>query len=143
MSSIVIDTCVMTLYDTPMDPAYKELFQWVTETGTLVISNHLLHEYNRSGNQKIFVLIERLMRHEESIRLVKVSNDDIKSFKDDKKFNYQCNVEDIANARLVFISERKKIVTHDTKLTKDINKFKKINGIKPEAKKQPPSEFYK
>ncbi|ARU27070.1 DUF2492 family protein [Cellvibrio sp. PSBB006] len=142
MTSIVIDTCVMSLYDTPMDPTYKDLFSWLFENGTLVISQHLLNEYNRSNNYKIFVLLEHLMRHEEHKRLVKIPNDQINQFKEDKKFKYTCNQEDINNARLVFLSERKKLITHDKPLTTDVNKFKKVDGIKPKATKQPSTDFY-
>lgn len=142
MSSIVIDTNVMTLYDAPIEPTYAELFKWLLSTGSLCISHHLLIEYMRSGNRNITILLAELKKHAENNRLIEVPKTDIKNFKDDKKFKYSCNHEDINHARLTFLSPRKKIITEDTKLKDDINKFKQISGIKPVAAAKPASSFY-
>ena len=142
MSSIVIDTNIMSLYDAPIEPSYAELFRWLEKTGVLYVSQHLLTEYGRTGNQNIMILLAQLGKHAGNNRIIKISKDDIKMFKDDKRTKYTCNKEDINHARLTFLSPRKKMITEDGKLTKDINRFKKVSGIKPSAVEKPDASYY-
>ncbi len=142
MKSIVIDTCIMRLYDNPIDPVYKDFFNWITHDGTLIISQGLLVEYLRTGNKNISLLLDKLNKNNEKKRLIKIDSKDLKKFKDDKNFNYTCNTEDQMHAKLVFLSNRKKLVSQDGKLIIDINNFHKVGGIKPEAVKRPSKEFY-
>lgn len=139
MSDIVIDTQIMRLYDAPGDPKYKALFLWVATSGTLRISQKLLTEYFGTGNRLLGPLIDKLLREG---RLQKTSTDSLKKFSLDKGFKYSCNNKDIWHAKLVFISHRKKLVSHDNNLRRDVNKFRKIDGIKPLAVKTPPPDFY-
>jgi len=127
-NDIVIDTNVMGLYDSPKDENIKRLFRWLRSDGILTMSKRLLTEYGRSGNQKIFVLINELQRKG---RYNLISNSEIDSFTEDKHFNYKSNYKDRAHARLVFLSIRKKLIALDSPLVDDVNSFKKINGIKP------------
>lgn len=142
MTSIVIDTCVLRLYDSPADPIYKDLFYWIKSEGKLCISKKLVQEYVATGNRNITLLLTELSKNSDNMRLKWVENSEIKSFKEDKTYRYTCNIEDINHARLVFLSERKKMISQDKKLIDDINGFKKISGIKPEAAKHPTKDFY-
>lgn len=135
---LVVDSCVMRLFDTPSDPNYQILFQWIKEVGTLCVSNPLINEYNRHGNQLVWALLNYLGTQN---RLNKISNNDLKSFNLDKNFSYSCNGEDISHARLTFCSTRKKLVSFDGKLRDSVNGFKRVNGIKPKAVKTPSSDF--
>ncbi|ACX96366.1 hypothetical protein Hneap_1536 [Halothiobacillus neapolitanus c2] len=143
LSSIVIDTCVIRLYDAPLDPKYCELFNWINTEGTLYISQKLLNEYVSTKNRNIDILLAMLVKNEEKIRIVRISKNQINTFKIDKNFNYTCNNEDIDHSRLVFLSPRKKLISQDLKLISDINRFKKVDGIKPSATKHPDPAFYK
>lgn len=142
MSSLVIDTCVLRLYDAPADPVYKDLFKWLTETGKLCVTQKLLNEYYGTGNRNIEILLAEFNRNSEDIRLIKFNKNQIEGFADDKNYNYSCNIEDRYHAKLVFLSPRKKMVTQDNKLTNDINGFKKIDKIKPIALSHPEKSFY-
>lgn len=139
-NDIVIDTQVMRLYDTPSDPKYKFLFTWLANgCGKLAVSHKLLNEYYGTTNILVGVLINKLVSEG---RLLKVSNNQLKNFNLDKHYKYTCNAKDVDHARLVFLSNRKKLITHDKPLAKDVNGFRKINKIKPTALKNPPQNYY-
>jgi hypothetical protein len=140
-NDIVIDAQVIRLYDAPSDPKYKDLFTWIAKgCGKLAVSQKLLVEYYRTQNHLVGVLINQLIAEG---RLHKVGAMPLKQFKHDKHYGYTCNQEDIHHARLVFTSNRKKLVTHDQALCNDVNGFKKIDGVKPMAVKQPTQDFYR
>lgn len=136
---IVIDTNVIRLYDKPKDKRFLAFFKWLREKGTLGVSKKLIAEYGGTGNRLIFVLINELQKKG---RYDLIPNKKIKEFKKDKNFNYTCNNKDIYHARLVFLSKRKLLVGFDTKLVNDINRFKKVDGVKPKACKKPSPGFY-
>ncbi|MGB2519093.1 hypothetical protein [Shewanella algae] len=142
MTSIVIDTCVLRLYDAPLDPNYTNLFRWVQSAGTLYVSQKLVNEYIGTGNRNIQILLSALVKHADNIRLVKLKKSDIESFDEDKRYNYTCNKEDVYHAKLVFLSPRKKLVSQDRKILADVNGFKKVNGIQPAAEIRPQPAFY-
>lgn len=152
MSSIVIDTCVMRLYNAPLDPKYLNLFKWLTERGELYVSQKLVNEYMGTGNRNINILLSQMTRNssESNIKvepelkptIVKISKKSIEGFIADKRYNYTCNIEDRYHAKLVFLSPRKKLISQDKKILSDINGFKKINGIKPSAETKPDPIFY-
>lgn len=146
-NSIVIDTCVMRLYDTPADPIYKELFLWLNNHGELYVSKKLVQEYLGTGNRHLSILFSELTRNadlksKKHPKLTLIKKNVIDGFKKDKSFTYTCNIEDVFHAKLVFISPRKKIVSQDKKLIHDINKFNKVDGIKPCAEAKPQPDFY-
>lgn len=130
MNDVVVDTNIARLFDAPADPKLKPLFLWLRDRGHLTISRNLINEYSRQGNRLLAVLLNDLG---EKKRLNRISNYDLKSFSDDKHFSYTCNVEDIYNARTVFLSFRKILVSFDSRLRTDVNSFRKIDGIKPRA----------
>jgi hypothetical protein len=136
---IVLDTNVMRLYDKPKDQIFVLLFKWLRTKGTLTMSRKMLNEYGGSGKQPIFVLINELQREG---RYNLVTNQALQNFNADRHFNYTCNFKDRNHARLVFLSYRKLLVAFDDKLTEDVNKFKKIDGIKPKACQKPSPDFY-
>lgn len=148
MSSIVIDTCVMRLYNAPLDPKYMELFKWLTTSGELYITQKLINEYLGTQNRNVNILLTQLLRNSEESsasiypRAVKISKKNIDSFTDDKRYNYTCNKEDVYHAKLVFLSPRKKLISQDKKIVNDVNGFKKVDGIKPAAEIKPDPIFY-
>jgi len=133
---IVIDANVMRLYDKPKDTSIKRLFLWLRKSGTLACNRLLIAEYNRSSNPLIMTLINELQRDG---RYNLFANNTIYSFSMDTHFNYTCNRQDISNARLVFLSNRKRLVSFDKNLRKDINSFPKVSGTKPCACRVPNS----
>lgn len=136
MNDIVIDTNVARLFDAPADEKLKTLFIWLVDKGWLAVSQHLLNEYSRQGNRLLAVLIRDLA---ERGRLNRIANAELKEFQSDKHFAYCCNNGDIKNARTVFLSRRKILVSFDGNLRKDVNGFKKIDGIQPRAFDYPPA----
>ncbi|CDT85712.1 conserved hypothetical protein [Vibrio coralliirubri] len=142
MSSIIIDTCVLTHYQNPMDPNYKKLFSWVNDKGVLYVTQKLLNEYYGTGNQGIAVLLAELVKDADNIRLVKVKKNVIEGFTQDKRYNYTANIEDQYHAKLTFVSPRKKLISRDNKLINDVNGFSKVDKIQPEAIKVPDPDFY-
>lgn len=135
---IVIDSCVMRLYNAPGDPNFALLFEWIHSHGTLCISHPLINEYSRHGNPLVASLLDHLGKQN---RLHRIPNESIKNFSADKKYKYLCNKDDIPHAKLTFISTRKKLVSFDEKLRTSVSKFKKLDGIKPTATKVPSLEF--
>lgn len=140
--SIVIDTCVMRLYDAPADPKFKELFLWLQKSGSLVVSQKLIIEYIGTQNRNITILLNKFNLDANNKRIIKLEKEAIESFNEDRIFNYTCNIEDHYHARLVFLSPRKKLISQDNKIINDVNKFKKVDGIKPVATKNPTPDFY-
>src|SRR4051794_21507119 len=127
---VVVDSCVMRLYDTPGDPTLKYLFTWLHGNGTLCLSKPMLAEYNRHGNPLIAGLLSYLGMQD---RLVHITNPQIKEFDLDNHYNYLCNNADIRHARLTFLSNRKRLVSFDQKLRASVAGFKKVDGVKPRA----------
>lgn len=134
IKDIVIDANVMCLYDKPKYPSILALFEWLKSTGTLAVSKSLITEYMGSSNQLILVLINHLSRDN---RYHMYSKSELNAFTLDRHYNYTCNGKDVPHARLVLISYRKRLVSFDGNLINDINKFKKVNGIKPCACREP------
>jgi hypothetical protein len=137
---IVIDTNIIRLYDAPADSIFKQLFKWLGEQGSLVVSQKLVAEYEGIGNKLLAGLVARLIATK---RFIRVETHDIKAFTEDRRYRYTCNHEDRWHARLVFLSTRKLLVSRDNNLVNDVNGFRKINGIKPKATKSPEPDFYK
>ncbi|RXP98421.1 hypothetical protein EGL68_00560 [Vibrio parahaemolyticus] len=125
-----------------MDPKYIALFKWLKVTGKLCISQKLLNEYTGTGNRNITILLSELIKNSENVRLIKYSNAQLKEFNIDRRYKYTANREDREHAKLVFLSPRKKLISRDNKLIADVNGFKKVDGIQPEAQKIPDPTFY-
>lgn len=144
----------MRLYSAPLDPKYLVLFKWLTAKGELYVSQKLINEYVGTGNRNITVLLAQMLRNSTMNSnlqngspkimpsMVKVSKKSIEGFTDDRRFNYTCNIEDQYHSKLVFLSPRKKLISQDKKVVSDVNGFKKVSGIKPEAQIKPDQAFY-
>jgi len=140
MNDVVVDTNAMRLYPKPKDPLFKDFFHWLHNDGVLTLSMKLRQEYGRCRNDHIVIFLDSLRRVG---RLNEITNHMLNDFKQDSHFHYTCNIEDIPHARTVFLSARKKLIlAGDAKLGNDINNFPKVNGIKPEARRNPGSDFY-
>ena len=138
-ADIVIDSGVMRLYDNPKDERIRNLFGWLHAQGVLAVNQRLVAEYVGQGNRLVAALLDHLGRQ---ARLIRCSNAQLRAFKADRHFKYRCNIEDIDHARLVFISCRKRLVSFDNKLRLDINRFPRVNKIKPRAMARPSTEFF-
>ena len=135
---LVIDTNVLILYDNPPDEIFTDLFTWLANEGTLVVSQKLVVEYGRASHRLLPGLIDQLIKAK---RFIRIGSQEIKDF-NDQHYRYRCNSEDVWHARLVFLSPRKRLVSFDDKLVDDVNNFKKVQKIKPQATKVPTREFY-
>ena len=134
LKDVVIDTSVMRLYDKPKDPVFIKFFYWLRARGTLTSSRKLILEYGGTGNYRIFVLINELVRDG---RYNLVPKAKIEEFTQDRHFNYTCNRRDIPHVRLVLVSHRKRLISFDKRLINDVNYFPKVDGLKPCACSQP------
>jgi hypothetical protein len=139
VKDIVVDTNVIKLYNNPGDPLIRALFFWIRDHGTLTISQKMLIEYGGIGNRDLAGLLNRLQLDQ---RLNPIKTQEFKNFASDLHYSYTCNSKDRWVAKLVFLSFRKKLVANDKRLVNDINRFKKVNGIKPQATKSPNAQFY-
>ena len=139
LKDVVVDTNVIRLYETPDDPIIKAFFLWIRDHGTLTVSKKLLVEYFGIGNRDLAGLINRL-----SVvgRLKQIDASYLRAFSDDRHYTYTCNYKDRWHARLVFLSVRKLLVAGDKNLINDVNGFRKVDGIKPQATKSPKPDFY-
>jgi len=142
MSSLVVDTCVIRLYDLPLDPAYAELFKWIDEEGILYVNKKLVGEYISTGNRQVSILLQKLTKDSKKKRLIDIKKSEIERFDLDRNFRYTCNFEDQYHSKTVFLSPNKKLITQDKKLLGDVNRFKKVAGKKPEAVIRPKKDFY-
>ena len=125
---LVVDANVMRLYDKPKDKAIVALFKWIKKKGVLSVNQKLINEYAGSGNRLVMILINELIRDD---RLNRIQRKALSLFTLDRHFHYRCNRKDIIHARTVFLSNRKCCIAFDKKLREDINRFKKVDGIKP------------
>lgn len=133
---IVVDT---DCYVQKANPVFKRLFGWLRSQGTLTVSQKLITEYFRTDNRFIATLLNHLIRED---RLIRVRTQELKAFKQDKHYKYTCNGQDRWHARLVFLSHGKRLVSLDNRLVNDVNKFKKVDGVKPRACRYPKRQFY-
>ncbi len=131
---MVVDANVMGLYDNPDDPIFRRLFKWIYNTGVLTVSQKLKTEYGRINKPHIMILLSRLNLEG---RLNTISKSQLSAFTADEHFKYTCNYEDIVHAHTVFLSHRKRCITFDKKFRDDINRFKRVDGIKPCACREP------
>jgi len=139
LRDVVIDANVMRLYDRPKDKVFIVLFKWLRADGVLTVSQKLVMEYARADKPQIIILIGEMQREG---RYNLISTSAIRAFDADRHFKYTCNRDDISHARTVFLSFRKKMISLDRRLVSDINKFKKIDGVKPAACTKPKCKFY-
>jgi len=138
---IFIDNNIASRFTRPADPEYKKLIEWLmnnrkNEEGDeddrayLVVSQKLLSEYYRScrndfGKTSIPMIVDKLTKEG---RLVKITNQMIKDFKDTHFTNavvrnLRSNIEDRDHIPVVLLSERKFALTYDINFTYDLEHF--------------------
>jgi len=134
---LFIDNNVAKNFTNPMDPEYKELIAWLlknsgdkSKSAFLVVSNKLLQEYfssNRGANKgtNIAVIINVLTKQG---RLVKVTNQEIKSFQQRYFTNkivrkLRSNRKDWEHIPVVLLSDRKYALTLDKNFRYDLTEF--------------------
>lgn len=134
---IFIDNNIACRFSNPMDPEMKKLILWLmaydekrNDNAILVVSDKLLHEYfascqNAASASSIPMIVNQMVKEG---RLVKISNEEIKTFKN-KYFTkavvkkLHSNNEDRNHIPVVCLSERKYALTRDDKFTEDLKNF--------------------
>jgi len=130
-NDVVIDADRMCRYGMVGAGSLSRMFDWLNCCGGLCVSQHLVVEYGRQGSPFVAALLGRLIS---SGRLSKINKETIAAFGiEDRHYRYRCNADDIPNARLVFRSFRKLLISNDEKLRNDVNGFGVVNGILPRA----------
>ena len=138
---IFIDNNIASKFANPADPEYKALIQWLMnnhdisegaadDRAYLVVSQKLLAEYSRScrdaaGITSIPMIVNKLTQEG---RLVKITNQQIKDFKNKKKKKkvekkLQSNNEDREHIPTVLLSDRKFALTYDDNFKYDLEHF--------------------
>lgn len=137
MNNLIVDTCVMSSYDSPSRPEYIELYRWLSTEGKITVSPYLLSEYYQTKNRLLAILLESMSRHADRNRIIKIDKNKIDSFTKDRHFKYTCNGKDVNHARLTYLSQEKILVSEDSNLVQDVNRFPKVGKKKPFATKNP------
>lgn len=138
-NDVVIDADRMSRYGRTGSGSLSTMFQWLHCCGSLCVSRHLLVEYGRQNSMYISALLNKLMT---SGRLATIKRQTVEAFNVyDRHYRYTCNAEDIPNARLVFRSFRKVLISNDERLRKDVNDFGLVNGVQPKAYAAMPAEM--
>ncbi|RIV44019.1 hypothetical protein [Flagellimonas pelagia] len=162
MKDLFIDNNIAKNFASPIDQNYKDLISWINdfdqelvenepnkivEFAHLMVSQKLLVEYLKSSRNcskpnSIPSIIDRLTRQG---RLLKKSKEDIKDFIE-KNFSKKIeksllsNQEDHCHIATVLLSTRKKCLTYDENLTKDLIDFP---GFTVHVEKRPEKLNYK
>jgi len=144
LKDIFIDNNIAKNFSNPLDCEYKKFIKWLLKynpknplkNAYLVVSNKLLCEYSRTAGYphssiNIIIIIDKCTREG---RLNKISNSDIKNFKQKhfKKHVVQrltCNKSDWDHIPVVMLSERKYALSLDTNFRRDINNFPGFSAL--------------
>lgn len=155
---IFIDNNIACKFTNPADSKFKELIRWLMDNhdieeghnddrAYLVVSQKLLVEYSRScrddfGTTSIPMIIDKLTKDG---RLVKITNQDIKDFKNQHftktvEKRLHSNNEDRDHIPVVLLSDRKYALTYDENFTYDLEHFPGFSVI---VKSRPEDIDYK
>lgn len=140
---IFIDTNIAKNFSNPVDSEYKKLIQWLMKNDSerpeknayIVVSQKLINEYSRSSTNaksltNITVIISKMQKQG---RRIFINNQQIKDF-DNQYFtkkvlkNLQSNKEDQEHIPVVFLSDRKYVLTFDEKFSFDLTHFPKFSA---------------
>ena len=135
MKDIFIDTNIAKNFQNPLDPEYKKLLSWLLREGIWVVSQKLLVEYGRT-NQNIAVLTNKLLI-DGRLRIIPSTEHKQFTFTKREEKDLCCNNEDRWHLRTVLLSHRKIAIAIDENFRKDINGFRKIDGVQPQAVARP------
>ena len=133
MKDLFIDTNVsIKLNERPLQDAFRKLYIWLSESNDaeLVVSQKLRVEYCRScGNNSSFALI--LAHLTKNGRLKQFSKNEIENFKHEyfKRVSFKSNREDQDLIPVVFLSDRKYVLTFDKYFKDDILNFSGFRNI--------------
>lgn len=137
MKDILIDNNTALTFANPIEQESKDFIKWLEAEGALVCSNPLLREYHQSmrGNTSLTNILAIIAHLTKEGRFNKKSNKELEQFRLNKtqKKKLLCNPKDIPHFKLLLISYRKIAISTDNNLRRDINNFKKIDGIQPMA----------
>jgi hypothetical protein len=132
---IFIDNNISKNFANPLDPEYKKLIQWLMvfnpndagKNAYLMVSKKLIAEYigtsgSASSLTNITIIIDKMTKEG---RLVKISNEEIKDFKQKyfKNKKFTCNKKDQDHIPVVLLSDRKYALSIDDKFIRDLIKF--------------------
>ncbi len=121
---IVVDTNVIRLYGTALDPAFRQFFTWLFRRGVLAYSQKLLGEYGRLRSNEVAALINHLMTGR---RLQKYDRQVIENI-NDRHFRYRSNHADRWHVRLVMCTNRRLCLSQDQRLVSDVNRFPRFKS---------------
>jgi hypothetical protein len=127
MKDIFIDNNIANNFCNPVKESYKGIIAWLSEEGSLVVSDFLVKEYHASirGNissTNILAIISTQIREG---RLVKIGKKEIENFtiKPKVKKGLLCNRKDVPHLKAVLLSNRKYALTLDKNLKRDLIAF--------------------
>ncbi len=140
---IFIDNNIAKNFSYPIDKEYKKLINWLLkndleqpeQNAYIVVSHKLINEYSRSSTSTkslttITVIISKMQKQG---RRVFITNEQIKDFQKEyftKKTlkKLKSNEEDREHIPVVFLSERKYVLTLDENFTYDLLHFPKFSA---------------
>jgi len=140
---IFIDNNIAKNFSYPIDNEYKKLINWLLKNDLeqpennafIVVSQKLINEYSRSSTNaksltNITIVISKMQKQG---RRIFITNQQIKDFQNEyftKKVlkNLKSNSEDREHIPLVFLSDRKYVLTLDEYFTNDLLHFPKFNA---------------
>jgi hypothetical protein len=140
MNDIFVDNNAAKHFIPPVPNNYKDFLVWLKDEGALVVSQKLLIEYTQGlahiTNQSIITIIGHLTKHG---RLNKISSEALKSFdfKKHEENRFLCNHQDRDHLKTIFLSHRKLAISSDRNFRIDIQNFRRVNKIKPQAAPNP------
>lgn len=129
---IFVDNTVAKNFCNPLDPEYKEFIRWLFFRGSLVVSNKILAEYERTsaGSRSSSNILLIIAAQTRKGRLTKFENADLRTvnFTKAQLRSFRSNRKDHVHLKLVILSRRKLALTNDQDFEWDINHFPKIRA---------------
>jgi hypothetical protein len=138
---IFIDNNIAKNFSYPMDSEYKKLIHWLLKYDSekpennafIVVSQKLINEYARSSMyaKSLTTIAVILAKMQKQGRRIFITNQQIKDFQKEyftKKVlkNLKSNDEDREHLPVVFLSDRKYVLTLDENFTHDVLHFPKF-----------------
>ncbi|HEY6153004.1 MAG TPA: hypothetical protein VIW07_04620 [Candidatus Udaeobacter sp.] len=129
---IFVDNTVAKNFCNPLDPEYKEFIRWLFFQGSLVVSNKILAEYNRtcSGSRSPSNILAVIAAQTRRGRLRKFQNAELATiqFSKGQVRKLRRNAEDYLHIKLVILSRRRLALTNDQNFAWDVNNFPGVAG---------------
>jgi hypothetical protein len=140
---IFIDTNIAKNFSNPVDTEYKKLIAWLLKLDSerteknayIVVSQKLISEYSRSstGAKSLTNIIVMISKMQKQGRRIFIENQKIKDFQNQYFTktvlkNLKSNSEDREHIPVVFLSDRKYVLTLDENFTSDLLHFPKFTA---------------